>query len=341
LGKRSADLLLSSPNLEAVMGISTAARHNGRMEADDLASADDLWWSWAVLAVGDRLPEGAKVDLDPVEHVLSYEYGDSWAFMQRIGGGRAVIWGLASGSTLDAVSTHLDVLGGAPDWASSNAVWRSIRRAKPGFLAWYSRDGWDTSTTGMFDGVVDLLAALLRGDPHEIAAAKAGTVDDELLRSAQGVAHVSAQGAIRNRLRSQIHRQMRDTAERDRGLPERPTLLARWFRVSEPGISFEHTVLVDQGELVPLGDSPWLPEAMQTSLSNILRELHRAEAGEESGAWIAAQVRAANGRVVLARAFDSLPVWYTGKGPTLRALTWEMQQRSATWRPAWATLLPG
>jgi hypothetical protein len=80
---------------------------------------------------------------------------------------------------------------------------------------------------------------------------------------------------------------------------------------------------------------------MQTSLSNILRELHRAEAGEESGAWIAAQVRAANGRVVLARAFDSLPVWYTGKGPTLRALTWEMQQRSATWRPAWATLLPG
>lgn len=311
------------------------------MEADDLASAEDLWWSWAVLGTGDRLPEGATAELDVEEHVLSYTYGDSWAFMQRIGGGRAVLWGLASGSTKDAVSTHLDVLDGAPDWASSNAVWRSIRAAKPGFLAWYSRDGWDTSTTGMFDGVVDLLTPLLRGDPHEVEAARAGQVDNDLLRDAQGVAHVSAQGAIRKRLRSQIHRQMRDTRERDRGLPDRPTLLARWYRVSEPEINFEHTVLVDQGELVPLGDAPWLPEALQASLSNVLRELHRAEAGEESGAWIAAQVRVAGGRITIARAFDSLPPWYTGKGPTLRALTWEMRQRSAAWRPAWATLLPG
>lgn len=311
------------------------------MEADDLASAEDLWWSWAVLSTGDHLPEGAQSELDAEEHVLSYTYGESWAFMQRIGGGRAVLWGLAGGSVKDAVSSHLDVLEGAPDWASSNAVWRSIRTSKPGFLAWYSRDGWDTSTTGMFDGVIDLVTPLLRGDPHLVAAARVGETEDDLLRAAQGVAHVSAQGAIRKRLRSQIHRQMRDTAERDRGLPVRPTLLARWYRVSDPGISFEHTVLVDQGELVPLGDAPWLPEALQVSLGNILGELHRAEAGDESGGWIAAQVRVTGGRITLLRAFDSLPVWYTGKGPTMRALTWEMQQRSAAWRPAWATLLPG
>lgn len=310
------------------------------MEADDLASADDLWWSWAVLAAENRLPEGSRADLDPVEHVLTYEYAGSWVNMQRIGGGRAVIWGVASGSTRDAISQRLDVLDGAPDWASSNAVWRSIRTTRPGFLAWYSRDGWDTSTTGMFDGVIDLLAPLLRADPTLVASARAGEATSELLRAAHGVAHVAAQGAIRNRLRSQIHRQMRDTCERDRGLPERPTLLARWLRVSEPGISFEYTVLVDEGKLVALGDSPWLPEALQTSLTNILRELHRAEAGEESGAWIAAQVRLAAGRITLARAFDSLPPWYTGKGPTLRALGWEMHQRSAEWRPAWATLLP-
>jgi len=310
------------------------------MEADDLASADDLWWSWAVLAAENRLPEGAQVSLDPEEHVLSYEYGSSWANMQRIGGGRAVIWGVASGSVRDAISEQIDVLEGAPDWASSNAVWRSIRTTKPGFLAWYSRDGWDTSTTGMFDGVVDLLTPLLRADPHLVADARAGTTDSDLLRSAHGVAHVAAQGAIRKRLRSQIHRQMRDTVERDRGLPERPTLLARWLRVSEPGISFEHTVLVDMGKLVPLGDAPWLPETLQVSLTNILRELHRDEAGEESGAWIAAQVRVAAGRISLARAFDSLPPWYAGKGPTMRALSWEMHQRSPDWRPAWATLLP-
>lgn len=311
------------------------------MDADDLPSADDLWWSWAVLATSDRLPEGSVADLDREEHVLSYSYGESWANMQRIGGGRAVIWGFAAGSTKNAISSHLDVLDGAPDWASSNAVWRSIRTAKPGFLAWYSRDGWDTSTSGMFSGVVDLLGPLLRADPHLVESARSGETEVELLKDAHGVAHVAAQGAIRKRLRSQIHRQMRDTRERDRGLPERPTLLARWYRVSEPGISFEYTVLVDSGDLVPLGDAPWLPEALQTSLANILRELHRAEAGEESGAWIVAQVRAAAGRITIARAFDSLPPWYAGKGPTLRALTWEMQQRSAAWRPAWATLLPG
>lgn len=310
------------------------------MEADDLASADDLWWSWAVLATGDRLPEGATAELDRDEHVLSYAYGDSWACMQRIGGGRAVIWGTAAGAARDAISEHLDVLEGAPDWASSNAVWRSIRTTKPGFLCWYSRDGWDTSTTGMFDGVIDLLTPLLRGDPHLVAAARAGESEDPLLQAAHGVAHVAAQGAIRKRLRSQIHRQMRDTPERDRGLPARPTLLARWLRVSDPGISFQYTVQVDQGELVGLEDAPWLPEALQVSLANILRELHRAEAGEDSGAWIAAQVRVSGGRISLERAFDSLPGWYTGKGPTLRALTWEMQQRSSAWRPAWASLLP-
>lgn len=326
--------------MDASLGTVPVHRHNVAMEADDLASADDLWWSWAVLAAENRLPEGARGALDSEEHVLSYENGASWARMQRIGGGRAVIWGLAAGSVKDALTEQIDVLDGAPDWASSNAVWRSIRSTKPGFLAWYSRDGWDTSTSGMFDGVVDLLTPLLRADPHLVAAARAGTTDSALLRDAHGVAHVAAQGAIRKRLRSQIHRQMRDTVERDRGLPERPTLLARWLRVSEPAISFEHTVLVDSGKLVPLGDSPWLPEALQVSLTNILRELHRSEADEESGAWIAAQVRVAAGRITLARAFDSLPDWFTGKGPTMRALSWEMQQRSPEWRPAWSTLLP-
>jgi hypothetical protein len=260
--------------------------------------------------------------------------------MQRIGGGRAVIWGVAGGSVKDAISEHLDPLDGAPDWASSNAVWRSIRTQAPGFLAWYSRDGWDTSTTGMFDGVVDLLSPLLRGDPHDIAAARAGESGDPLLLAAHGVAHVAAQGAIRNRLKSQIHRQMRDTCERDRGLPVRPTLLARWHRVSEPGIDFQHVVLVDQGELVPPAIDPRLGETLLVSLTNVLKELHRDEAGEESGGWLAARVQVAAGRITLERAFDSLPPWFDGKGPTLRALTWEMKQRSTAWRPAWATLLP-
>jgi hypothetical protein len=310
------------------------------MEADDLASADDLWWSWAVLADTDRLPAGATTDLDTTEHVLHYHLGDSWASMQRIGGGRAVLWGRVAGAARDAVTERLDVLDGAPDWASSDAVWRSIRTTRPGFLAWYSRDGWDTNTTGMFDGVVELLRPLLRSDPDLVAAAMAGTTDSALLRNARGVAHVAAQGTVRNRLKEQIHRQMRDTVERDRGLPDRPTLLARWARIAEPRLPFEHTVLVDEGELVAITDHLPLSEATTQSLTNVLHELHRAEAGDDSGAWIVARVRFDGARITLDRAFDSLPDWYAGSGPTLRALTWEMQQRNRRWRPAWATLLP-
>lgn len=309
------------------------------MEADDLASADDLWWSWAVLADCGRLPEGASSELDRDEHVLHYHLGESWTSMQRIGGGRAVLWGRVVDAVKDAVTERVDPLAGAPDWARSDAVWRSIRVTRPGYLAWYSRDGWDTSTTGMFDGVVELLTPLLCADPRLVAAARSGNTDSILLKEAHGVAHVAAQGAIRNRLKTQIHRQMRDTLEHDRGLPERPTLLARWVRVTDPP-PFDHVVLVDEGELVADEPGVRLPETTLVSLTNVLHELHRAEAGEESGAWIVARVRYDGHRITLERAFDGLPDWYDGPGPTLRALTWEMQQRSRTWRPGWARLLP-
>jgi hypothetical protein len=310
------------------------------MEADDLASADDLWWSWAVLADVGLLPEGAETDLDADEHVLHYRLGGSWTSMQRISGGRAVLWGRVADAVRDAVSQRLDVLAGAPDWAGSDAVWRSFRATRPGFLAWYSRDGWETSTTGMFDGVVDLLSPLLRADPRQVTAAREGRTPSPLLEAARGVAHVAAQGSIRIRLREQIHRQMRDSMERDRGLPERPTLLARWQRITDPATPFVHTVVVDEGQLVAVSDGLPLPEAAAQSLANVLQSLHRDEAGEESGAWLVARVRFDGARITLDRAFDSLPDWYVGPGPTLHTLSWEMQQRSRRWRPAWATLLP-
>jgi hypothetical protein len=309
------------------------------MEADDLASADDLWWSWAVLADTGRLPEGATTELDTEEHVLRYRLGGSWACMQRISGGRAVLWGRVADARSDAVTARIDVLAGAPDWAASDAVWRSIGEARPGFLAWCSRDGWDTSTTGMFDGVVDLLAPLARADPHLVAAARSGDTDSVLLKEAQGTARVAAQGTIRNRLREQIHRQMRDTVDRDRGLPVRPTLLARWARIAEPPLPFEHVVTVEEGQLVAATDDPPLPASAVQSLTNVLHELYRAEAADDSGAWIAARVRFDGVRITLERAFDSLPWWYAGAPPTLHALSWEMRQRSPDWRPAWATLL--
>jgi hypothetical protein len=310
------------------------------MEADDLASADDLWWSWAVLADSGLLPHGAETDLDADDHVLHYRLGGSWASMQRISGGRAVLWGRVDEAVRDAVSQRIDVLAGAPDWAGSDAVWRSFRVTRPGFLAWYSRDGWETSTTGMFDGVIDLLSPLLRADPRQVTAAREGLMPSLLLEAARGVAHVAAQGSIRIRLREQIHRQMRDTAERDRGLPERPTLLARWQRITDPATPFVHTAVVDEGQLVAVSDGLPLDEAAAQSLANVLQALLRDEADEESGAWLVARVRFDGVRITLERGFDSLPDWYVGPGPTLHTLRWEMQQRSRPWRPAWATLLP-
>ncbi|HET6168490.1 MAG TPA: hypothetical protein VFE07_16790 [Marmoricola sp.] len=311
------------------------------MEADDLASADDLWWSWAVLADAGRLPDGSTTALDCEQHVLHYRQGDSWASMQRIGGGRAVLWGRVADAVKDAVTERVDVLAGVPDWARSDAAWGSIRSTRTGFLAWYSRDGWDTSTPGMFDGVTDLITPLLRADPRLVAEARAGQCDSRLLKDAHGVAHVASQGAIRNRLKVQIHRQMRDTPEHDRALPDRPTLLARWARVAEPWPPFEYTVVIDdEGQLAPVHDEPPLVASLMRTLTNVLHELHRVEAGEESGGWLAARVRYDGSRITLDRAFDSLPSWYDGRGPTLRALTWEMQQRSPRWRPAWASLLP-
>ncbi len=301
------------------------------MEAEDLVAADDLWWSWAVLTDQGLLPDGATSELDADAHVLTFRSGDSWVSMQRFGGGRAVLWGRVAGSPAPG-----DVLEGCPDWASSDAVSHSTRESPAGFLAWYSRDGWEGSGASSFDRLTGLMLPLLGADPRLVEAARGQDVSP-LLTQARGTAQVAVQGSIRRRLRDQVHRQMRDTREIDRDLPERPVLLARWVRITEPA-PFEYAVLTDRDLLVPAYGG--LPPAATQSLHNVLMQLHRDEAGEESGAWLVAVVRYAGGRITLQRAFDSLPAWYRGRGPTLLSLGWEMRQRHPRWRPAWASLLP-
>ena len=99
-----------------------------------------------------------------------------------------------------------------------------------------------------------------------------------------------------------------------------------------------------QGRIIPSPVNSRLPAHVVRSLTNVLRTLHQEEAGEESGAWLFARVTSDGVVVRFDRAFDSWPAWYqvrhSSQGPSLDDLAWEMAQRTASWRPAWASLLP-
>ena len=66
-----------------------------------------------------------------------------------------------------------------------------------------------------------------------------------------------------------------------------------------------------------------------------------AATGDEEfiGRWTAAEERL-NTEMEMTEPLIAATPGQSERLARLRALTWEMQQRSASWRPAWATLLP-
>ncbi len=323
------------------------------MEPDDLPDPGDLWWSWVVLAALHRAVGDDRCGYDEQLGVLHLENADgSWVRMQRTLRSRATVWGrshLAPAAPADARSS-------APDWALTDA----LAGPRPSFLAWHAHDEWDTSSPGADEGAVHLLRPILTVDPRATELARAGQLDAaalarwtdgehlepavELLRRAGDAEPMSTIGAVRARLRDQIHDQMRDAEERDRMLLTRPPVLVRWLRASGPGVPFEYAVMMTRHRTVVSPTSSVLAEPVVRSLANVLTDLRREEASEESGAWIFARVVSDGVVLALDRAFDSWPAWFqvrhVDQGPSLEDLTWEMQQRDRTWRPAWAGLLP-
>lgn len=318
----------------------TGRGHNWAVGADDQVSADDLWWSWAVVAARPDLPEGTAMGFDEEEHVLSLDRGDGWLRMQRMGGGRALLWGRTSDSPIPLQRRPEDVLVGVPDWADSDAVRRSCAERAPEFLAWYAHGEWDTNTTDRWDDSLHLFDIMRTAGRDEVRAARAGEADHPLLVAARGAAQLSSQHRMRRRLAIQIHRQMRDTHEADRGLPDRPTLLVQWLRIAVPPYPFQHVVRVDQGEVTPVSTVPRLTADATRRLTSVLQQVHGAEASDESGAWLIARVVYDGVRITLERAFDSLPPWFRAEPPSLATLAWEMRQRTPRWRPGWSLLLP-
>jgi hypothetical protein len=326
--------------------------HNSHVEPEELPDAEDLWWSWVVLAALHRAVGNDSCRFDPDDLVLALDGADgSWLRMQRSHGRRTALWGRSA----LAPPSPPDARRGAPDWALSEAT----EERRPTFLAWHAHGEWDTSSPCNDEGAIHLLRPLLTVDPRAVELVRAGKATPEtlacyangehlteavdLVRRAGADAPRRSGGSVSVRLRDQIHGQMRDAAEADRMLMQRPPTLVHWSRVNGPAVAFEYAVMVVRGRMIASPTNTLLPAPAQRSLSNVLTSLHRDEASEESGAWLFARVTSDGVVVRFDRAFDSWPAWYqvhhTSQGPSLEDLAWEMCQRKQRWRPAWASLL--
>ena len=322
------------------------------MNPDELPDAEDLWWSWVVLAALHRAVGNEACRFDAREHLLSLDSPDGWLRMQRTHGSRAVLWGRSD----QAPPSPPDARRGAPDWALSDAT----EERRPSFFAWHAHGEWDSTALGVDRGAIHLLRPLLTVDPRIVEVSRSGRLTQEQLASYAHGDHLeeaaeitrlaareappSSRGSVRSRLRDQIHGQMRDTEDVDRELMQRPPILVQWSRASGPGVPFEYVVMAVQGRIVPSPSSTRLATPVVGSLTNVLHTLHREEASEESGGWLFARVISDGVVIRFERAFDSWPEWYRaahpGQGPSLEDLAWEMAQRTHAWRPPWATLLP-
>ena len=228
-----------------------------------MPGADDLWWSWVVLAALHRAVGDDSCRLDSRRLVLALDQPDgSWLRMRRTHGSRAVLWGRSA----RAPESIADARRGVPDWALTDAT----ADCRPSFVAWFSHDEWDLSAAVDDEGALHLLRPLLTVDPRVVHLGRAGRLTPEelaayahgdeleaasdLVRAAGADAPPTVAGSVRDRLRLQIHDQMREAAEVDRMLMQRPPALVQWSRVNGPQVPFEHAVMVVRGRFSRLPD---------------------------------------------------------------------------------------
>jgi len=312
------------------------------VEIDELPPADQLWWTAACLAARDRATGRSGWDLDAGNQVLHHAAPDgSLLRLQRLLGGRFAIWGIDPDDTLQRGWT------GIPGWATSDvAEW--WERSGATFVAWHTRDGWDTATP---EASLAPLAPLLRAHADGIAAAVddadalaalIGEGDGELARVVLTQARREApttQGRVRRMLAHEIHAQMARGPERDRVLPQRPVPVVRWVRAARPPAGFAFAVHLEGDAIVEDATNHRLADQFHRSLLTLFEVLHHEEAEPASGGWMFARLTYDGINAGFDRAFDSRPHWYSGDGPTLETLAAEMARRTPEWRPAWSRLL--
>jgi hypothetical protein len=319
------------------------------MDVEALPTAERLWWAFAVQAALAAARGDDAWAFDPAHQLLRHDHAAARLRMQRLHGGRAVLWGRTSDRPATTSWT------GIPGWATSDAVRDWLAGTGATFVAWHARDGWDTATPDV--DLAPALAPVLDATTADLVeAARCGAAGPAMLADLTGAAgHAAAlavleaagheappvQGMVRSLLAGEIRAQMRRTPERDRMLPQRPVQVVRWARVAQPPRGFQHVVHQrGPGDLVPALGNPALPDQFARALDNVLARLHLEEADDASGAWLFARVGFDGVNVHLDRAFDSRPAWCEDDGPSLDVLATEMARRAPRWRPAWSRLLP-
>ncbi|MCY1140095.1 hypothetical protein OWR29_18995 [Actinoplanes sp. Pm04-4] len=147
---------------------------------------------------------------------------------------------------------------------------------------------------------------------------------------------------------------MQDAAELNRPEPPRTAeleALAAWMRERSPHQDGRCTVLayadatslsVQAGKHPPREqpDEPRFGTFQQ--LSELVRNLRRAEADPRYGRWLFLRVQTTPTAVLVERRYDSWPKWWADdgvSGPWRTNLQEETQARAPQWRPAWIRLL--
>lgn len=325
------------------------------VESEALVHPDDLWWPMVVLAARHVVDDDGGGSLDLHDNCVCLVGVDNYVQLQRFRGGRAVLWGRVGdheGPALDEV----------PDWALTDRLARSVRTQGVNYVAWFAHGEWDAVTSAARGAPELLLSRMPSLEPEVVEAARRNDFDSEALRDFLGAdphqvvellrsagstpAPVGGTvgGTVGDRLLRQIHEQMRDAAEADRMLIQRPAVLVQWSRVNGPPPPFEYAVMAARNQLVPAPTNSRFTTAATRSLTNVLHKLRHDESNDQYGAWLFARVWHDGRMLHFDRAYDSWPAWYQvrqpGQGPSMADLAWEMDQRARQWRPLWASLLP-
>jgi hypothetical protein len=147
---------------------------------------------------------------------------------------------------------------------------------------------------------------------------------------------------------------MHDAPELNRPVPpvtDELAALVQWMRDRAPAGDGQCTVLVyadstslsvQPGDLPPATRPDDEKYATFHELSDLVRNLRRAESDPRYGRWLFLRVRTSDENVEVERRYDSWPTWWADdgvSGPWRTNLQEEMVARTRPWQPAWIRLL--